>query len=431
MATVVTYDGGLRRVEFALSPNGPRKAVRLGRVSAKVADAWKAKLETIIADRALHRPHDPEVTAWLAKLDETMLARLRAVGLADGVGVSKTTLGAFLERCFATLTIKPATRTFYGHTRRNLETYFGTGRVLGDISAADADGWRAWLVEHEGLSPATVARRVIAARTLWRRAQRWKLASESPFDGVKAGHQMNESRKAFVPRDVIAAVLDACPDQEWRCIVALARYGGLRTPSETYLLRWADIDWEQSRIRVASPKTEHHEGYGERIIPLFPELRAELLPLFTDAPAGTVYVVATHRLAGMNLRQQLLRIIRRAGVATWPKLFHNLRASRETELMRGYDLATVCKWIGNSPAIAARHYATSVDLDSDFARAAGRAAEAQQKAQQSPAVGDGQGMTPPKPEVENTRENSENVACGQPCAAAVGEGGWAARDSNP
>ncbi len=44
MASVVTYSDGLRRIEFALSPNGPRKAVRLGRVSAKVAATWKAKL---------------------------------------------------------------------------------------------------------------------------------------------------------------------------------------------------------------------------------------------------------------------------------------------------------------------------------------------------------------------------------------------------
>ena len=55
-----------------------------------------------------------------------------------------------------------------------------------------------------------------------------------------------------------------------------------------------------------------------------------------------------------------------SGLEPWPKLFHNLRASRETELMRDYDLATVCKWIGNSPAVAAKHYAMCVDLDATF-----------------------------------------------------------------
>ena len=70
-----------------------------------------------------------------------------------------------------------------------------------------------------------------------------------------------------------------------------------------------------------------------------------------------------------------MRIIKRAGHLPWPKLFHNLRASRESELMREFDLATVCKWIGNSPEVAARHYAVSCDLDGDFQRAAGKARE--------------------------------------------------------
>jgi hypothetical protein len=43
----------------------------------------------------------------LGGLDETTLARLRAAGLADGVPLTNTTLGAFLERCFAALSVKP------------------------------------------------------------------------------------------------------------------------------------------------------------------------------------------------------------------------------------------------------------------------------------------------------------------------------------
>ena len=39
--------------------------------------------------------------------------------------------------------------------------------------------------------------------------------------------------------------------------------------------------------------------------------------------------------------------------------------------MQEYDLATFCKWIGNSPAVSAKHYAVSVDWDGDFRRAAG------------------------------------------------------------
>jgi hypothetical protein len=81
---------------------------------------------------------------------------------------------------------------------------------------------------------------------------------------------------------------------------------------------------------------------------------------FEQAGPGTEHVITAYRDTKQNLRTQFERIARRAGVAMWPKPFDNMRASRESELMREYDLATVCKWIGNSPAIAARHYATSM-----------------------------------------------------------------------
>ena len=51
-----------------------------------------------------------------------------------------------------------------------------------------------------------------------------------------------------------------------------------------------------------------------------------------------------------------MRIIRRAGLTPWPKLFHNLRASRETELAAQYPIHVVCAWIGNTEMIAAKHY---------------------------------------------------------------------------
>jgi len=46
-----------------------------------------------------------------------MLRRMRAVGLAEGAGLSQTTLGELLDRFFATMTAKPGTRLAYGHVR--------------------------------------------------------------------------------------------------------------------------------------------------------------------------------------------------------------------------------------------------------------------------------------------------------------------------
>ena len=406
MASLVTYKDGLRRVDFSLSPNGPRRSIRLGRVNARTANTFKSKIEELVSDKLTRRPHDPELSRWLASLDEKMLSRLRKAGLADGVGVTQVTLGEFLQRVFDAMTAAPSTMTFYGHTRRNLLEFFTPHRLLCDVTPSDADEWRAWLANHEGLAEATVNRRVIAARTFWRHASRWKLAIENPFEGVAGGSQENEQRKVFIDRPTIERVIAAAPDAEWRLLIGLARFGGLRCPSEHLALQWSDIDWARQAIRVRSSKTKRHAGKGARECPIFPELLPLLFAVFEQAEDGATHVITRYRDPTQNLRTQFERIIRRAGHEPWPRLWQNLRASRESELMRTHDLSTVCRWIGNSPEVAAKHYAMSIDRDADFEKATALANDpdgklrealekAQQKAQQSSSATPGNGRTPP------------------------------------
>ena len=156
-------------------------------------------------------------------------------------------------------------------------------------------------------------------------------------------------------------MLEACPDAEWRLLFALSRFGGLRCPSEHLALRRGDVDWEGNRITVRSPKTEHHAGGESRIIPIFPELRPYLEEAFDMAEPGTECVITRYRDTNMNLRTQLGRIIDRAGLDPWPKLFQNLRSTRETELAERFPMHVVCAWIGNSEQIAAKHYLQVTD----------------------------------------------------------------------
>ena len=220
MATLVTFGNGLRRIEFSFAPNTPRKIIRLGRKTKKMAESWLAMIAAILADKQQGRPHDSEVSKWLAGLDETMLKRLRAVGLADGVGLAETTLGDFLADYFAKMSGKQSSQTSYGHVRRNLEDFFTKARMMRTICDKDADAWRRWLVDHEKLAGATIARRVKVARMLFRKAVKWKLTADNPFAELKAGSQSNDSRKVFVPAEAIEAVIKECPDTEWKVIVA-------------------------------------------------------------------------------------------------------------------------------------------------------------------------------------------------------------------
>ena len=95
----------------------------------------------------------------------------------------------------------------------------------------------------------------------------------NPFEDLACNVRADKSRQAFIERETIENVIDACPNAEWRLMVALARYGGLRVNTEPPELRWSEIDWTKGTMRVRSPKTAHIEGHESRIIPIFPELR--------------------------------------------------------------------------------------------------------------------------------------------------------------
>jgi len=62
-----------------------------------------------------------------------------------------------------------------------------------------------------------------------------------------------------------------------------------------------------------------------------------------------------------NLQTEMTRLLRRAGVSGWPRLFHSMRASRQTELQREFPLHVVCSWLGNSPRIAKQSYLLVTD----------------------------------------------------------------------
>jgi hypothetical protein len=193
--------------------------------------------------------------------------------------------------------------------------------------------------------------------------------ARSPFAKIKAGSQKNPQRLRFISRTVIDKAIENAPDIEWKLIIAFARYGGVRVPSEILALRWNDVLWDQSKILIRASKTEHHVGKESRLIPLFPELKSYLLQAFAQAEEGAVHVITRYRNPSVNLRTQFLRILDKAGIEPWPKLFQNLRSSRQTELTETWPAHVVCAWIGNSEVVARDHYLQITD--DHFAAAAG------------------------------------------------------------
>jgi integrase len=392
MASISTDGKGNRRIFFS-GPNRKRKIIHLGSVPMKTARTIKAHVEGLAAALLAGHAPDPETSEWVGSRDAVLYGKLAAVGLApkrephpdtlpEGI-----TLAAFIDQYVTARMIqKPNTLKNYQATRRALLDFFGMERRLASINAGDCDDWRSNLVG-KGLASATIGRTVKRAKQFFRAAVRKKLIDENPMQDLKAASQENKSREFYVTADQTEKIIAACPDVEWRLIVALARYGGLRTPSETFALTLDCVDWELGRIRIPSPKTEYHAGREARTIPLFPELRPYLEYAFDNAEPGSTYFISRHRLASSNLRTQLQRIMNRAGVDPWPRLFQNMRASRETELCRKHPLHVVTSWIGNSAPIAARHYLQVTDLD--FAAALERDAPMTQNPTQQPTAHSG------------------------------------------
>ena len=404
MASITKEPNGRKTIQFVASDE-KRRSIRLGKVSLKQAQTVKLKIEDLLASSITGSTPRRETSEWLADLDDGLHDKLASVGLVQRRG--RGTLAAFIDGYLSDRSdVKETTRTAYRRVRRYLVEYFGEGKSLREITPGDADLWRLSLV-NRGLADNTVRRASGVAKQLFNAAVRRQLLRSNPFADLVAAVRANATRFYFVSQDEAAKVLAACTTAEWKLLFALARYGGLRVPSEVLRLRWEDLDWEHDRFTVTSPKTEHHEGGASRICPIFPELRPYLMDAFDEAEEGAVYCIMRYRDAAVNLRTQLLRIIKRTGLKPWPKLWQNLRSTRETELADQFPAHVASAWIGNSVAVATKHYLQVTD--DHFSKAVQNPVQCATASKRS----DAQGSKPtPKEPTKNKVMRIETTPCG-------------------
>ena len=364
MASISTDPNGNRTVQF-VGADRKRRSVRLGRVPMKAAEEVCRRVEALNACRITGTALDADSARWVRDLDVGLARKLARAGLV-GPRPDAGTLGTFTRDYIAgRADLRAGSLVNLNRSRLRLLEFFDANTPLRDITPADVDRWRIWLAGR--FADATVARTLKHARQFFTAARRGRLLAENPFEGVKAGSMRNPTRLFFVTAEMSNKLVEAAPDADWRGIIALCRWGGLRCPSEVLALTWADIDWDRGRFLVRASKTEHHENRGLRWVPLFPELRPHLEAVWDRAEPGAVPVITRYRDPKQNMRTTFEKIIVRAGLTPWPRLMQNLRASRETELAARFPLHVVTAWMGNTEAVAARHYLSV--RDEDFAEA--------------------------------------------------------------
>jgi integrase len=372
MASVNKDDKGWK-VEFTVR-GGPRKRLRLGKgINERSAREIGRHVERMIESRTTALSLASETAKWVLGLPDQLRQRLVELKLIDDTGRrGARSLGGFLDEYVSGRTdLKPGSIENIKVARRWLEKYFGADRDMASITAGDADAYRIWLGTTSKQAENTVRRLCSRARQFFRSAVRQRLIPENPFADMKklAVGASPKARVEFVDEATAQKALAACPDSHWRVIFALARYGGLRVPSEVCALEWQHIDWDSGSIRVPCPKTEHHDGKDIRLMPLFPEIRKELEAWLRKAPKHRPFVLKSTISPKTNLRTGLIKILKRAGIKPWPKLFQNLRSTRATELRDRFPTHVVAAWLGHTVKVADAHY--NQVTDEHFRRAVG------------------------------------------------------------
>ncbi len=350
-----------------------RPRVILGKVSKRQANEFKMMLGRYIEARAISAAIPADIAEWVNSLSGGIKERLIKIGLIEATGGDYTVLewaSRYIEIKKSNPSIQKTTIYKYLATYRKLEIFFKREK-LSDVTPVLANRFRAYLKDVVVIGDNTINKHFCHIKEMFAYAVEQQILRKNPFDGQKTSVSANPERFFYVSLDLAKQVLDACPDTETKLMFALARFGGLRIPSELKDLKWSDIHFDKDVFTVRSPKTHHHNDKGVRQIPIFQELKGLFLQAFDEAPAGEVYVLPRYRRD--NPRTMFMRMLDKAGIPVWQKIFQNCRSTRETELFRmtNGNVKAVCSWLGNTPAIAMAHYAQITDADMKQAAAMG------------------------------------------------------------
>jgi len=341
------------------------------RYSRKTAEQVKEIVETLLYYRrnGITTP-EKKTEHWLKSASKELQEKLAQTGLL--VVTKPKTCQELWDSYIATKTdVKPNTIGLYQRSQILFLTRFPAAEPIENITLEKLLEWRTSLLTK--YKEATVAGyfKNVKAVLNWATEVDW--LKKNPLRKISPGSFRNPNNHRIISMTDYAKLLNACPSQKWRTILALARIGGLRCPSELQPLRWSDVNWSENRFLVHSPKTERHEGHRERIVPLFPELRVELERLFSLG-AGE-FVIEFRRNTRWNLRQAFRKIAELAGLGRVVCPFTNMRRSRSNEVRRRWGDLKERLWIGHSAKVMQDHYFRLTD--EDYSSAAGTVSESQ------------------------------------------------------
>ena len=256
----LSKDGNGWRVLFVCPSTGKRPTVRLGKCAKKNAETARNMVEKLVEAKQYGSALDGQTVEWLKGIDGKLRERLAKVGLVSPS--EDTTIGEFLRSYIVGHKVKQSTIEHLERVEKDMVEFFGSDKRIDAVTEADAEDFARWLRHDRGLGDNTARRRIGRAKQFFNRAVGRRMVAQNPFKGQQSVVHANEERFYFVSKADTARILGACPNAQWRLIVTLSRYGGIRVPSELVPLRWSDVDWDGGAVNRHEPEDRAPPGQG-------------------------------------------------------------------------------------------------------------------------------------------------------------------------
>lgn len=230
-----------------------------------------------------------------------------------------------------------------------LREKLGEDQDIRKIKPADADDWRVWL-RARGLSESTVCSHIRRAKVLFERACLRELIPRNPFDKLPSTDPAPTKDWYKLTEAEVSHLIQACPSDDWKRLVGLCAYAGLRR-GEALRLLYGDLDISRRRlyVRPSGP----YETTKERARHCL--LECVLSDLMATGDQSGFVVGSLARMEVSTVFKGMVGIQKRAGVV-FESPFHALRKFRATHWRQVYPEFVVDAWMGHSASVAKRFY---------------------------------------------------------------------------
>ena len=314
--------------------------------------------------------------------DDEQLQRIKAIHSDIGVEISRSTLTTVsLRKYFSAITriltgeemqivtikawcnewlerkardsSKATMARYRGHAKAFLEWLGDTraNKPLETITTGDMEQWKRAL-QDRGVVGKTVISYLKDIGAIYRAAVREGLLTHNPVGAVETPDTSDSrERKPFTSEEV-SALIKAAPSEEWRGMILVAAYTGLRL-GDAARLQWDCVDLEKKMITVIPAKTKRKKV--EVRIPIHPDLLNYLskATITDDSPEAPVFaklsrlgigdrsglsqtfteIMAAGKVSrGKPSREQSKEKGKHAGRVTYERGFHSLRHTFTTWL---------------------------------------------------------------------------------------------------